>query len=87
MIYSGTYKARIASRKVGLIFKNYDAVINSELAYADIIAVKVDGMTYNIKNTGEPSSRVAISEAATGAILLVRGTTNFSTSVFVMYQR
>lgn len=90
MITTGTYLSN-KKAKPKLTPTICTAVIASELAYVDIITVKVEGVTFDIIRSGLPGNRQVLSQTTGGGLFNPTGVLYFDISlgtknVFVMYQ-
>jgi hypothetical protein len=86
MIYTGTYKT-IVFKPVWLgITTFYTAASTPELAYTDVVSVKVEGDTFDIISTGLPSGTECLF-VKFGGILIFDRNLGKDKNVFVIYQR
>lgn len=86
MIYKGTYTTVQVTKKIGFLTTSYAAVVAGELAYTDIISVKVEGETYNIILNGTPGDRL-VNYANNIGMLLFKRELGSGKSVSVIYQK
>lgn len=68
------------------LFAGLGVFSNPNIAYVDLIAVKVEGTEYDIIYEGTPTSRQARYDETLGALFFV-APINPNAKVFVIYQR
>lgn len=84
MIYEQYYTTTSKFFVVGFAFIQFPVVEASELAYTDILLVKVNGESFDIITTGNPSNRKVRYRSGQGILQFDR---NMGVSeVFVIYQ-
>ena len=82
MIYTATYKTRF--RQLGQLGSITTVVEAAELAYVEIISVKVDGYAYDIVYTDNPTTRQVLYQPWSGRLIF--GAQHGKVTVFVIYQ-
>lgn len=85
MIYTGTYKTVQITIRAGFITTSYAIVAASELAFVDMLSVKVEGESYDITQTGNPDNRL-VKYASNVGMLLFQVGLGKDKSVSVIYQ-